>query len=675
MITMSSPGDRDRQTDLRESAGDFFTQDLDRAVLCEDVDCAVHSAKDVPTPLPEGLDWCWLPWRADPRDAVVLRPGMKREELPDSPRIGVSSERREAWCRSAFTNGELCSIRGNIEDRLAQLDAGDYDAVVMAAAALVRLGIEDRITEWIPAQDLTVPDGQGVLALTFRKDDRRLARLRGLFVHPVTFVGAGVGTADLCTIAGADALAHCDVCLHDTLMDPALLSHMPANAVCLNVGKRSGAHTVLQEETTDMLLEYARRGSRVVRLKGGDPCIFGRLAEEVEALDGLRMPYRVIPGISSLSVMGASTGILLTRRGVSNGFSVISGRGEGGTTSSVRMADRQRLPLVLFMSLSVLPDLLAQLREDGVADDVPAAVVLSAGSPSEDVLRGTVATIADVLKEATAGADPMPAGLVIVGEVARFGFNNAWAALQGQRVLLTCSEALQPEARRRVGDAGGRPVSLPLIRLVPVANASELMAGCADFDWLVVTSPSAVRCLLGALRDGRTDIRTLPRVLACGPGTLRELRSVGIESHAVPDSGFGADGLRAVAARCIQAGDRVLRVRSDVAGPDLAESLRARGAIVDDICIYRNEPIHCERLPRFDIALFASSSAVSAFVVAWGSDALADRTVLAIGKPTANALHEVGVRDVHVSPEATVEAAIAYIAALCVNDMVCREGE
>jgi len=672
---MSSPGDRDRQTDLRETAGDFFTKDLDQAVLCGDVDCAVHSAKDVPSPLPEGLDWCWLPWREDPRDALVLRPGAKREELPPSPRIGVSSERREAWCRSTFADGKLCSIRGNIEDRLDQLDRGDYDAIVMAAAALTRLGIEDRITEWIPLQNLTVPEGQGVLALTFRDDDVRFARLRSLFVNPVTFVGAGVGAADLCTIAGVEALAHCDVCLHDSLMDPALLSHLPAHAVCLDVGKRSGAHTVLQEETTEMLLEYARRGCRVVRLKGGDPCIFGRLAEEVEALDSLHMPYRVIPGISSLSVMGASTGILLTRRGVSNGFAVMSGRGKGGTTSSVRIDDRRHLPLVLFMSLSVLPDLLSQLREDGVANDVPAAVVLSAGSPSEDVLRGTVATIADTLSGVVAGADPMPAGLVIVGEVARFGFSDSWAALQGQRVLLTCSETLQPEARRRVVDAGGRPVSLPLIRLSPEVKASEWVAKCADFDWLVVTSPSAVRCLLGALRGSRTDIRRCPRILACGPGTLRELRTAGIEPHAVPDSAFGADGLCSVAAGCIQAGDRVLRVRSDVAGPGLAESLRAHGAIVDDVCIYRNEPVRCEQLPRFDIAFFASSSAVRAFVAAWGVDALAGKTVLAIGKPTANALHDVDVRDVYVSPEATVEDAIAYIAAVCVNDMLSNEGE
>ncbi len=663
MVASSSPGDRDQQTDLRVSPGDFFTQDLDNAVLSGEFDCAVHSAKDLPDPVTPGLGWCWLPWREDPRDVLLLRPGMSRAELPSVPRIGVSSDRREAWCRQNFPGAELTPIRGNIEDRLAQLDDGKFDVVVMAAAALFRLGLESRITEWIPLSELQVPDGQGVLAMTFRDGDERFTRIRSLLIKPVTFAGAGVGSADLCTQAAIDALHHCDICLHDTLMDDALLGELPASATCINVGKRAGAHTVLQENTTRMILDYARRGLRVVRLKGGDPCVFGRLAEEVDALDALRLPYRVIPGISSLSVMGASTGILLTRRGVSNGFTIMSGRGKGGTMSSVGIEQRRQLPLVLFMSLSVLPDLLTQLQTEALSSDTPAAVVLEAGSPEEQVLRGTVATITAQLRPAIDGVDRMPAGLVVVGDVARFGFTREWGALQGQSVLLTCSEVLQSEGRHRVLDAGGVPVSFPLIELRPEPTAGAAMMRVAEFDWLVVTSPAAVRCLLGVLREHDVDVRALPRILACGPGTLRELHAAGLIPAAVPEKEFGAEGLLAIARERIGAGQRVLRVRSDKAGPALAEALRTHGAAVEDVCLYRNVTLVRAEPPPFDCVFFASSSAVSAFLEAWGSGRLAGKTVLAIGKPTARALEAVGITDVLVSHEATVADAIAYLAA------------
>jgi uroporphyrinogen III methyltransferase / synthase len=667
IVTASSPGDRDQTSSLTASPEDFFTQDLDRDVLSGALDCAVHSAKDVPDPVAEGLDWCWLPWRAEPRDALVLRPGVTRVSLPSSPRVGVSSERREAWCREVFPDGEMLPIRGNIESRLAQLDDGDFDAVIIAAAALNRLGLKDRITEWIPLNELRVPDGQGALAITFREGDPRFLRIRSLMVNAVTFMGAGVGSADLCTAAGIAALEYCDVCLHDTLMDPALLQHLPAHAVCLDVGKRSGAHAVPQEETTRLLLEYARRGVRVVRLKGGDPCVFGRLAEEVEALDGLHLPYHVIPGISSLSVMGASAGILMTRRGVSNGFSVMSGRGKGGATSSVGIESRRGLPLVLFMSLSVLPDLLSQLRDDGVADDTPAAIVLEAGSPAEEVLRGRVASIADMLEQVRSQRERPPAGLVVIGEVARFAFSREWGALRGQRVLLTCSDALQPESRRRVIAAGGRPVSLPLIRLQSDPVTGEIVTRANQFDWIVVTSPSSVRCLLGALQEYNVDIRSLPRILACGPGTLRELQAANLVPAAIPAKGYSTEGLLAVAEKRIAKGDRVLRVRSDKAGPALAEALQAQGAVVEDCCLYRNEALPQGELPPCDTIFFASSSAVAAFSGAWGVEVLKGKTVLAIGKPTAKALETSGVEDAIVSKEATVKDAIGCLAADCVN--------
>jgi len=281
----SSPGDRDRTLDLSESPPDFFTRDLDDQLLAGGIDCAVHSAKDVPDPLRQGLDGCWLPWREDPRDALVRPAGWGLDTLPRDARIGVSSGRRSAYCRARFPQARLAPVRGDIPDRLLQLDRGDYDLLVLAGAALNRLGMRARVTEWIPVEELPPPDGQGFLALTFRAGDPRFLALRALFVKSVTFAAAGTGSAGACTLDAVRALRRADVCLYDARIGRDLLDLLPATARRIAVGKRCGEHSLPQETITGEIIRYARRGLRVVRLKGGDPGIFGRLAEETAALD------------------------------------------------------------------------------------------------------------------------------------------------------------------------------------------------------------------------------------------------------------------------------------------------------------------------------------------------------------------------------------------------------
>jgi uroporphyrinogen-III synthase len=163
------------------------------------------------------------------------------------------------------------------------------------------------------------------------------------------------------------------------------------------------------------------------------------------------------------------------------------------------------------------------------------------------------------------------------------------------------------------------------------------------------------------------DVRSIPEILACGPGTLRELRASGLNPVAIPEKNFGASGLLTLAKNKIQRGERVLRVRSDVAGTSLGDALREQGAVVEDVCIYHNEPMAQGELPPFDVVFFASSSAVRAFVDAWGTESLASKTILAIGKPTAGALENAGMTDILVSPEATVGNAIGCLSASAVD--------
>jgi uroporphyrinogen III methyltransferase / synthase len=685
LLTFSSPGDRDRVTDLRESPPDFFTRELDRALLEGGIDLAVHSAKDLPAPMPEGLDWFWLPWREDPRDAIILPRGRSLSSLPPEPRIGVSSGRREEWCRGRFPGCRALTLRGDIEDRLAKLDSGDYDLIVMAGAALLRLGLEGRVSEWISLDELAPPEGQGYLAVTFKAGNPRLQRLRSAFVKTVVFAGAGPGGSDNCTLGCARALQRAEVCLYDALVDPALLDFLPPKAKRIDVGKRSGAHGMGQEDISRLIAEEARKGFRVVRLKGGDPGIFGRLAEEIETLDSLGFPYRVIPGLSSLAAATTGTGILLTRRGISKGFCALTPREAGGGAASVGKEARSSLPLVLFMALERLDEVSAELLGEGMAPERPAALVFDAGGTKELILRASLGEIAAAAKAAARTDGAGRPGLLIVGDVARFGYRDDWGALGGRRILITCSEALQEKTAAAVQDLGGRPLPFPLIRLKPGPEARKAVASAPEYDWLVLSSPSAARIFVAEARESGLDLRRLPRILAAGSGTAEELRHFGLWPDLVPESDFGVRGM-AEAASGRLAGAKVLRLRSDKAGGALAAELRERGALVDEAVLYVNEALEGGELPPFDAAFFASSSAVEAFVELWGTGPLADKTIVAIGGPTEASLSEAlaaargaalgegGLAATVVPGEATAEAAIARLAGYFVQRAISKEG-
>ena len=659
VVPVETPGDRDLTTDLRVSPGDFFTRDLDDALREGRIDIAVHSAKDLPDPVSSGLDWFWLPWREDPRDAWVLPPGKTWADLPDAPAVGVSSERREACCRNRFPNAVMRPVRGTIPSRLEQLDAGAFDALLMAGAALNRLGLGDRISEWVPLSELAVPAGQGYLAVTFRLGDPVWTRLRAYFVKAVRFVGAGVGSADFCTWGGVKDLQQAEVCLYDVLMDDSLLSFLPPQAERVFVGKRCGDHTVKQPEITTLIARYARQGKRVVRLKGGDPGLFGRLAEETDELDRLSLPYRVRAGVSALTVATTGTGMLLTRRGVSRGFTALTPRAEGGAVAGVALDVRKRLPLVLFMSVKVAGDMARQLLDEGWEAGTPAAIVFNAGAEDETVCRTTLAALRDGSAEAS---DTEAPGLLVIGAAAGGAFRSDTGALRGCRVLVTCSEALLEKAAVRVIDFGGVPLLRPLIRLTPCTDAMRAVARAGSYDWLVLTSPSAVHCFMTLLRKQDVDLRTLPKLMACGPGSAAAFGSYGVRPDLTPPMDYSAEGLTALLRELDFTGQRVLRLRSEKAGSLLADVLRQKGAAVDDVQLYANEPVTYPALPKFDAVFFASASAVDAFLSQSPPEALTGKAVVTIGKPTSAALAASGREPDVIAAEATVDGAIEALA-------------
>ena len=633
VVPVETPGDRDLTTPIEKSAPDFFTRDLDEAVREGRIDFAVHSAKDLPETISDDLDWFWLPNREDPRDCWVMRSDMS----PASARrrrglkIGISSERRKSYAQSCFPKAKLLPIRGAIDSRIQQLVDGKYDAVLMAMAGLNRLypeGLPTVSIHPISLDELPPPEAQGILAVVFRAGDERLMALRQRFVKAVRFVSAGVGDAGLCTVAGQRDISLADTVLYDDLMGSTLLTPLnlrtPLNPRFIHVGKRCGAHSMKQPEITRLICDEARKGRRVVRVKGGDAGLFGRLAEETDALAALKIPFLVRPGVSALTAATTGTGLLLTRRGESRGFTAFTPRSTGTET-----------PLVMFMATRMVEEEARNLLADGMSPETPCALVLDAAGPREEFRQATLSTVRNLVK------DGRP-GLFIVGSVAvhQWPRNGEFG---GRRVLLTCSEAIQEKSAVAVEDRGGKPISWPLIRLVPrafpqfpIQTFSHSSIQTFPYDAIVLTSPSSVRIFFETFV---CDRRRLPAFYTCGAGTDAELRKYGVSSDVVPASDFSANGLIAEIRKMDLKGKRVLRLRSAKAGPAVAQALRKVGAKVDDVVLYDNEfCLPADHLPPFDDVFFASASAVESFLSQYGAAKLRGKGILVMGQPTRAAL-------------------------------------
>ena len=665
LVPMSSPGDEDRSTSLEKSEPDFFTRYLDNAVENGELDCAIHSAKDLPGQLPSSLEWFWLPWREDQRDAIVLRQGENIGSLPKNLKIGISSERRRAYCQERFPGASLLSVRGNIEERLADLDIGKYDLVIIAVAALNRLGLEQRITEWIPLSDLATPEGQGTLAVTYRTTDDRIHRIRNYFIKPAVFAGGGAGHYDYCTLASWKELHNCEVCIFDALLPPELLNLLPAKVELVDAGKRQGRYTIPREKLDRLVVDLVRQSKKVVRLKGGDPGIYARLAEEVATFEEHRLPYRVIPGISSLNTATTGTGLLLTRRGKSRGFTVVTPRFSDDKNGGIGARFRERLPLVFFMAVGMTQEIADQLIAEGRSKTEPATMVFGAGSVNETIISGSLEDIAEKVERFST---TLP-GLLIVGRVAStsYLYKNNYSALEGKRVLITCSERLQREAEKEILNFGGTPIRFPLIQLNPLPDAKKTLNGINRYDWVILTSPSAVYSLMTLLRESDIDVRKIPRIIVSGPGVSRALLEYGLKPDLEPEKDYGAGAMLQAMVTQLKPGQRVLRLRSWLASRAVEDTLIQRGMIVSDCTLYDNVPIHHDELPPFDYVVFSSGSAVRVFMDQMGEAALRGKTSIAIGKPTMNTMNSYGYPPTLVSQEPTVCGTIQTLAAHCVN--------
>ena len=383
---LESYGDKNQQISLLngEAPADIFTRELDDAIRQGDADIAIHSAKDLPYPLPEDIEVIALFPAFDTTDSLVSRDHKKLAELPAGSIIGTSSPLRKKGLNELRPDLTIKGIRGCIEERVQQVKDGKYDAAIVASCALKRLGMEDEIAEVLPFPTHPL---QGFLAVTAKKGSQDLKQA---FVSKsildkqgsVSLVGFGPGDPDLLTIKAAKAIDAADIIFYDDLIDDSYLADKKAEKIY--VGKRAGYHHKEQADINRLLLDAAREGKNVVRLKGGDPMIFAHGSEEIEYLESNLIKVNVIPGITTASALAASQKISLTHRDFSSSVALVSGHTPQPVTPDAET-------LVYYMGAKQLQVIATQLIDkEGWAFNTPVLLTYNVSRPDEQTFETTL---------------------------------------------------------------------------------------------------------------------------------------------------------------------------------------------------------------------------------------------------------------------------------------------
>lgn len=492
----------------------------------------------------------------------------------------------------------------------------------------------------------------------------------------VSLVGAGPGDPGLVTLAAVRRLQEADVVVYDRLASPALLEHVRPGAEIVFVGKEGGGACTAQAEINRLLVEKAREGKRVVRLKGGDPFVFGRGGEEAEELRAAGVPFDVVPGVTSAVAVPAYAGIPVTHRGLATSFAVITGHEDPAKEESGIHWDRIAQgadTLVFLMGVRTLPQIVQSLVANGRPPSTPVAVIRWGTTPEQRTVTGTLADIVQRVEEAGLG----PPAITVAGEVVRLRETLSWfenRPLFGRRVLITRTRRQASALARLLSEEGAVPIELPAVEIEPVALGPGIEAALLDlragaYAWVVFTSANAVDIWFRLMGERGMDARAFAasNVAAIGPATAEALRQHGIIADLVPEE-FIAEGVLGALLPSVRPGERVLVPRAEGARAELIEGLRGAGVATDEVILYRAtvprevppEALAALREGRVDIVTFTSSSTVRNLIALLGGDVeLLQRPVIAcIGPVTAETARAEGLRVDVVAGEHTIEGLV-----------------
>ena len=458
----------------------------------------------------------------------------------------------------------------------------------------------------------------------------------------VALVGAGCGKADLITLRGLRLLQQCQAVVYDDLIDEALLDAAPESAERIYVGKRSGVHAASQEEINQRLIALARSGLKVVRLKGGDPYLFGRGGEEMTALKAAGIFCQEVPGIPSPMGIAAEAGIPVTHRGISRSLHIVTAH--TADTKDGLLEDFDALAklsgtLVFLMGLAHLPVIAARLIAAGKDPKTPSAVISGGNAPNPACVRASLDAIAQEAENAGVSA---PA-IILVGGVAAMDL-SADEPLKGVRVGLTGTPEIEKKQRVALQALGAETVWAVRSEIKELPGAYDWRRMSEDSDWLVFTSANGVRTCFRQVAEAERDFllrardfRQGKKFAVIGAATGAELARYGIDADVCPDT-YTSEHLASAIAAVAKPGERVTLLRSALATKTLPEMLQKSGFVVEDIPVYDLESSPgAARLPKLDYLTFSSAGGVESFFKQYGA-VPEGACCVCIGSVTAKAL-------------------------------------
>ena len=496
---------------------------------------------------------------------------------------------------------------------------------------------------------------------------------------PVYLVGAGPGDPGLITVKGLRCLKMADVVVYDYLAPKSLLLHAPDDCEKVYVGKKGGEQHISQDEINALILRKAREGKTVVRLKGGDPFVFGRGGEEALALAEHGIDFEVVPGVTSGIAAAAYAGIPVTHRGLSSALAFVTAHED--PTKPASAVDWQALArmgtVAFYMGTRNLPHLVAKLVAAGKPPSTPVAVIRWGATASQQTIVGTLRDIAERAK------DVAPPALTIVGRVVDLRRQLNWfetKPLFGRTVLVTRTREQASELRERLAEKGARVLELPTIRVVEPSDwqpADQAIEGLESFDWVVFTSPNGVGRFLERLMSRRRDVRPLARakLAVIGPATQKRLGEFHMQADLAPAE-HTSEGLLAALREANVNGKRVLLARAEEVPDLLPKGLAAVGARVTEVAAYRTITPHAWdadvldelKAGSVDVVTFTSSSTAANFrkcLTQCGIELGQSRPVFAsIGPVTTRAAQgigfEVSIESAEITIPNLVEAIVGY---------------
>ncbi len=483
----------------------------------------------------------------------------------------------------------------------------------------------------------------------------------------VYLVGAGPGDPELLTLKGRRVLEQADAVLHDHLAPQSLLDLAPPHAERVYVGKKRSDHEYTQPEISAMLIERARRGLTVVRLKGGDPFIFGRGGEEVEALADAGIEFEVVPGVTTPLGMAAYCGVPLTHREHTSVVTFLTGHDPDAIDWN-KVAGSETI--VFFMSLTTIGTIVERMIAAGRAPGTPALAVRWATRPDQQTVCAPLRELPGRIAE----THLRPPATIIVGEVVRLRDKLNWfehLPLFGKRIVVTRAAAQAGELSVKLRALGAGVEELPAIEVCPPVDPAPLdnaIANLESYDWLIFTSANGVRYFLHRLDRSTRDLRSLrARICAIGPATARAIENLHLKVDILPPE-YVAESLVEAFHGIDLAGKRILLPRAAVARDVVPNELRAGGATVDVVEAYRTEVarVDPERIrqafdPKPDWITFTSSSTVKNFLALAGREAIEGVKVASIGPVTSDVARKHGLPVTAEAREFTIDGLIAAI--------------